>query len=185
MSLDMSRDWGQREVPENIEVSENCFVQSASVFSLFRSRMRPGLIMGRGSGIYSESQLVVGSSGVVEIGEYACLNSTSILCERKVSIGKNCLIAWGSVISDCHFAKLDRSDRYRSGKHLWPLDDNIALPVVLEDNVWIGFDAVVLPGARIGTGSVIGSKTVIDSDVPPFSVVAGCPPRLIRTLDPS
>lgn len=180
MKPDMSHDWLQRPLPKNIEVAPDCFIQSAFVFGLFRSEALPGLTMKRGSGIYSQSQLVVGPKGVVEIGEYTCLNSTSILCEHKITIGKNCLLAWGSVITDCHLA--DRRQFAGSDSKLWPLDSRDARPVVLEDNVWIGFGAVVLPGVHIGAGSVIGCKSVISSDVPQRSVVAGSPPRLIRTL---
>ncbi|MBA3240939.1 MAG: hypothetical protein H0T60_06900, partial [Acidobacteria bacterium] len=55
--------------------------------------------------------------------------------------------------------------------------------VVLEDNVWVGFDAVVLPGVRLGRGSVVGCKTVIAEDVPPYAVVVGSPARVVRYLD--
>jgi acetyltransferase-like isoleucine patch superfamily enzyme len=56
--------------------------------------------------------------------------------------------------------------------------------VVIEDNVWVGFDTVILPGVRLGRGCVIGCKTVIAADVPPYAVVAGSPPRVIRMLAP-
>jgi acetyltransferase-like isoleucine patch superfamily enzyme len=181
-ALDMSHDWLQRPLPANIEVAQDCFIQSAQVFGLFHSRVSPGLVMGRGSGIYSQSQLLVGENGLVEIGDYACLNSSTILCERSVRIGAHCLLAWGSVISDCEpglagpvsWPGSTASGGFPVGAH--------PRPVILEDNVWVGFGAVILPGVRIGRDSIIGSKTVIDSDVPPRSVVAGSPARLIRTL---
>lgn len=184
MPLDMSHDWSGRPLPENIQVSDDCFIQSALMFSLFRSGMQPGLVMGHGSGIYSESQVVVGPAGRVEIGDYACLNSTSILCEQSISIGRHCLLAWGSVVTDCSFAHGGAWAHAAQAKKHWPLDDRDPRPVVLEDNVWIGFEAVILPGVRIGEGSIIGSKTVIDADVPPYSIMAGSPPRLVRTLRP-
>ena len=58
------------------------------------------------------------------------------------------------------------------------------LPVVLEDNVWVGFDSVVLPGVRLGRGCIIGSKTVISEAVEPYAVVVGSPPRVVRYLEP-
>jgi len=58
-------------------------------------------------------------------------------------------------------------------------------PVVVEDNVWIGFDAVILPGVRLGRGCIVGCKSVVHEDVPPYSVVGGDPARIIRAnLDP-
>src|SRR5260221_9818507 len=59
-----------------------------------------------------------------------------------------------------------------------------ARPIHIERNVWIGFDSCVLPGVRIGEGSVVGARSVVVEDVPPFSVVAGNPARLIRRLEP-
>jgi tetrahydrodipicolinate N-succinyltransferase len=57
-------------------------------------------------------------------------------------------------------------------------------PVHIGRNVWIGFDACVLPGVSIGDGSVVGAKSVVTEDVPPYTVVAGNPARVIRRLQP-
>jgi len=57
-----------------------------------------------------------------------------------------------------------------------------ARPVVIEDEVWIGFNALVLPGVRVGTQSVIGAGAVVTRDVPPRSVTAGNPARVLRSL---
>jgi acetyltransferase-like isoleucine patch superfamily enzyme len=48
--------------------------------------------------------------------------------------------------------------------------------------VWIGFDACVLPGVTVGEGAVVGAKSVVSQDVPPFTVVGGNPARVIRRL---
>ncbi len=53
-------------------------------------------------------------------------------------------------------------------------------PVVIEDDVWIGMRAIILPGVRIGTGAIIGAAAVVTRDVPPFAVVAGVPARVLR-----
>jgi acetyltransferase-like isoleucine patch superfamily enzyme len=52
--------------------------------------------------------------------------------------------------------------------------------IVIEDNVWIGANAVILQGIRIGTGSIIGAGAVVTHDVEPYSVMGGVPARLIR-----
>jgi acetyltransferase-like isoleucine patch superfamily enzyme len=51
---------------------------------------------------------------------------------------------------------------------------------VIEDDVWIGAGAIILDGVRVGTGSVIGAGSVVTEDLPPFSVVAGSPAKVIR-----
>lgn len=53
-------------------------------------------------------------------------------------------------------------------------------PIVIEDDVWIGARVIILPGVRVGTGSVIGAGSVVTHDVEPFSIVAGNPAKLIR-----
>jgi len=53
-------------------------------------------------------------------------------------------------------------------------------PIVIEDDVWIGFQAVILPGVTIGRGSIVGAGTVVTKDVAPYSSVGGVPARLIR-----
>jgi acetyltransferase-like isoleucine patch superfamily enzyme len=56
-------------------------------------------------------------------------------------------------------------------------------PVRIEDNVWVGFDSVVMGGLTIGRGAIIGCKTVISEDIPPYAIVVGNPPRIVRFLD--
>jgi acetyltransferase-like isoleucine patch superfamily enzyme len=57
-------------------------------------------------------------------------------------------------------------------------------PVIIEDDVWLGTNAVVLPGVRVGRGAIVGAGAVVTRDVPPFTVVAGVPARAVRTLEP-
>ena len=55
-------------------------------------------------------------------------------------------------------------------------------PVVIEDNVWIGEFAAIMKGVTIGRGSVVGCHCVVTKDVPPYSVVAGNPARVVKSL---
>jgi maltose O-acetyltransferase len=52
--------------------------------------------------------------------------------------------------------------------------------VIIEDDVWIGYRATILPGVKIGKGSVIGAGAVVTKDVSPYSVVGGVPAKLIK-----
>jgi len=60
-------------------------------------------------------------------------------------------------------------------------------PVVIEDHVWIGMRAIVLPGVRVGRGAVIAAGAVVTGDVAPLDIVAGIPARKVgnRSLDPA
>jgi acetyltransferase-like isoleucine patch superfamily enzyme len=55
-------------------------------------------------------------------------------------------------------------------------------PVIIEDGVWIGEGACVLPGVRVGRFAIVGANAVVTRDVPPYTVVGGVPARPIRTL---
>lgn len=57
-------------------------------------------------------------------------------------------------------------------------------PIVIEDNVWIGINSTVLPGVKVGYGSIVGAQSVVTRDVPPMTIVAGNPARIIRKIEP-
>jgi acetyltransferase-like isoleucine patch superfamily enzyme len=54
-------------------------------------------------------------------------------------------------------------------------------PVIIEDDVWLGAGVVVIDGSRIGHGSIVGSGAVVTGTIPPFSIAAGVPARVIKT----
>ena len=56
-------------------------------------------------------------------------------------------------------------------------------PIVIEDKVWIGIGATVLPGVHIGYGSIIGANSVVTHDVPPMTIVGGNPAKLIKAIE--
>ncbi len=55
-------------------------------------------------------------------------------------------------------------------------------PVIIEDNVWIGEKASIMPGVTIGKGSIIAANSVVTHDVPPYSIVGGIPAKIIKQL---
>lgn len=56
-------------------------------------------------------------------------------------------------------------------------------PVVIEDDVWVGANAVILPGVTIGTHSVVAAGSVVSQSIPPYSVCAGVPARVVKQYD--
>jgi len=58
-------------------------------------------------------------------------------------------------------------------------------PIRIGDNVWIGGNVSILPGVTIGENCVIGAGSVVNKDIPPHSVAAGVPCRVIKSLEPS
>lgn len=60
----------------------------------------------------------------------------------------------------------------------------VASPLTIENNVWIGEGVSVLPGTKIGEGSIIGANAVVSKDIPPLSVAAGIPAKVIKRFNP-
>ena len=54
--------------------------------------------------------------------------------------------------------------------------------VIIEDNVWIGEGAMIMPGVRVGKGSIIAANSVVTKDIPAYSVAAGTPAKIIKTM---
>ncbi len=57
-------------------------------------------------------------------------------------------------------------------------------PIVIEDKAWIGINATILPGVRIGYGAIVGANSVVTHDVEPMTVVGGNPARFIKRITP-
>jgi acetyltransferase-like isoleucine patch superfamily enzyme len=182
-------DWYDGEVPANVCIGEGAHVETTFSFSCFRSRREPGLTLGRGSAVYTQTLFDVGEQGRVTIGDFTLVNGGLICSDRRVEIGSYALLSWGIVIMDSYRVPREagaRREVLRSvagasmGRSVFV--DHDARPVVIGDNVWIGFDACILPGVTIGRGSVVGAKSVVAQDVEPYTVVAGSPAAVVKEL---
>jgi acetyltransferase-like isoleucine patch superfamily enzyme len=183
-------DWFPGVVPANVEFGKDSRLDSTYSLATFYSEQPVGLRLGHAAGIYRNSIVAAGPAGRIEIGPYTCLNCAQLVCYDRITIGTHCLLSWGVVVCDswlpsdatieCRQAMLRA---LASDPRRWLMPAEPPRPVVLEDNVWIGFDSVVLPGVRIGEGAVVGCKSTVTADVAPYTIVAGNPARMIRSLD--
>lgn len=97
---------------------------------------------------------------------------------KRVEIGNNVLIASRVYISD-H----DHGDFSKKSLSLKPAEREIVQKdVFIEDSVWVGEGVSILKGVRIGKGSVIGAGAVVTKNVPPYSLVAGVPAKVIKRI---
>lgn len=187
----LEHDWYAGGIPGNVRLGKNVYIDTAYGFASFASEREPGLTLGDASGAYDRTSFIVGRRGRINVGAYTVLNGTYLVCQDEINIGSHCLIAWGSVFTDCWLDSNVPLAARHEVLHRASLDPSRKLeavatprPITLEDNVWVGFDSVVLPGVRINRGAVVGCKTIISEDVPPYAVVVGNPARVIRFLDP-
>ena len=117
----------------------------------------------------------------VEIGEGAVIMMGAILNIGAV-VGKRTMIDMGAVLGgratvgdDCHIG----AGAVLAGV----VEPASATPVVVEDGVLVGANAVVIEGVRIGAGAVVAAGAVVTEDVPPNAVVAGTPARVVKMKD--
>ena len=183
-------DWYPGTVPENVLVDDSAYVETTFSFQFYRSERAGGVEYGRGASTYLGTMFDVGPRGCVKLGDYALVHGARIICDSEILIGDYALISWNVVLMDTYRVPYE-ADKRRAELELVPTRelrlahaDGPARPIRIERNVWIGFDACVLPGVTIGEGAVVGAKSVVTTDVAPFTVVAGNPARFIRSLNP-
>ncbi|MGH2829194.1 MAG: acyltransferase [Actinomycetota bacterium] len=117
----------------------------------------------------------------IQIGDRVVINSfTHIGAMHSIVLGNDVGIASGVCIEDHHYL----FEGAGTGRPLKKQPFRVAA-VVLEDGCMIGEHAVILPGVTVGANSWVGANAVVTEDVPPYSIVAGVPARVVRKLDPS
>ena len=114
----------------------------------------------------------------IRIGGGTFLNiGVMVAALELVEIGEHCMFANGCFISD-------GSHRFDDPHKPVPWQGFTTKgPTRIGDNVWCGAHAVITSGLTIGERSVIGANSVVTSDIPPFSIAAGTPARVLRTIE--
>lgn len=140
----------------------------------------------------------------IELGDYATVIATPDSRVRlsvwsagrgrgRIAIGDYCLLCPGIRVSSAASIRIGDSCMLASRVYITDADwhglyDRISLgnsdPVVIGSNVWLGDSAIVCKGVSIGDNSVVGAGAVVVHDIPPNTVAAGNPARMIRSLDP-
>ena len=118
---------------------------------------------------------------LIRIGQDVRVNDhVHIGATRSITIGDRVLIASKVFISDHNHGSYSGAGPQSDPKlppHERPLS---AAPVVIEDDVWLGESVAVLPGVRIGRGSIIGALTTVTRDIPPYCIAVGSPARVVK-----
>ncbi len=130
-----------------------------------QARIEPGAIIRDNVIIGKNAVIMMGAIiniGAV-IGDGTMIDMGAVLGGR-ATVGKNCHVGAGAVLAGV-------------------IEPASAKPVIVEDNVLIGANAVVIEGVHIGENSVVAAGAVVIEDVPPGKVVAGCPARIIKDKD--
>ncbi|MBA3406114.1 MAG: acyltransferase [Gemmatimonadaceae bacterium] len=175
-------DWFDARIPENVEAGEGSVIDSAFCLKHYFATGAVGLRVGRHVTIWRTS-LAADTNGVIEIGDHCYIANASLACSSRITIGSYVMIAGGVTIADSDFHPLGPAARVADSVALSPIGDRRrrpaieARPVVIEDDVWIGYNATVLKGVRIGAGAVVAPGSVVIRDVASGVLVSGNPAR--------
>lgn len=112
-------------------------------------------------------------SSYIKLGEKVFIgHACEFVCNTKIVIGSNCLIA-----SNCTINDTGHEFNRNANINLQPITGK---EIIIEDDVWIGTSCVILQGVTIGKGSVIAAGSVVNKSVPSYEVWAGVPARFIK-----
>jgi 2,3,4,5-tetrahydropyridine-2-carboxylate N-succinyltransferase/tetrahydrodipicolinate N-acetyltransferase len=167
-------DWGdvskalaaQSEDVEDVVIESDCRNSAIPLLDMkdIKARIEPGAVIrdrveiGEGAVIMMGAVINIGAV----VGAGTMIDMGAILGGR-ATIGKNCHIGAGAVLAGV-------------------IEPPSAKPVVVEDNVLVGANAVVLEGIHVGEGAVVAAGAVVIEDVPARTVVAGVPARVVKDV---
>lgn len=129
--------------------------------------------------------------GKITIGENTYIGQNTIIQSKEsVKIGNCVIIANNVLIVDNNNHPTDPDMRYQMSMcedfihdELWSWKYAESKPIIVEDNVWIGRDSRILKGVTIGKGSIVALGAVVTKDVPPYTIVAGNPAKVVKELN--
>ena len=151
----------------HLEIENNCRNSAIPMLNLkdIQARIEPGAIIREQVEIGKNAVIMMGAIiniGAV-IGDGTMIDMGAVLGGR-ATVGNNCHVGAGAVLAGV-------------------VEPASATPVIVEDNVLIGANAVVIEGCRIGHNAVVAAGAIVVSDVPANAVVAGCPAKIIKMKD--
>lgn len=169
----LPHDWFPRPLPDNVVIGERSWCYSSYAFLHYRSRRPCGVRVGHDSGIYHGTFFELGPEGEVEVGNYTTLVGAIICTSARVVISDYAFISHEVILADSPAAR-----PFEPGTDLSP--DSVQSPTIyVGKNAWIGARAMLLNGASIGEGAIVGAAAWVNFEVPPYAIVAGNPARVV------
>jgi len=142
-----------------------CDVPYKSVLSMDKNA---ALIIKGNFDITSGCHIKIMNGAVLELGSGYIHSNVTIDCYKKISIGNNVAISKDVIIRDSDSHKI-------IGK-----ESQMTRPIKIGNHVWVGTRVIILKGVTIGDGAIIAAGAVVTRDVPPRTIVAGIPAKIIR-----
>ncbi len=151
-------------------------------------QLRAGNSLAIGEGSIFEGSIVGEREGVsITIGRNTFIGASVIACAARIEIGDDVLISWGCVIVDHNSHSIlwsqrqnDVKDWYQNAGKDWT--NVVVKPVRIGDKAWLGLNVIVLKGVEIGEGAIVAAGSVVTKSIPPWTMAAGNPARVVREI---
>lgn len=176
--------WSHGAPPPNVQLGDDTIISGDLAFKRFHSREADALIIGA-HGTMDGVHFDLGEKGRMTVGDYCYFTNAVLLCELEIRIGNYVVIGWNTTIADTDFHPLAPAERIADAMACSPLGKGrprpeiLKKPVIIEDDVWIGPNATILKGVRIGSGAWIEAGSLVTRDVPPRTRIMGNPAQII------
>ena len=176
--------WANGQLPANVRLGANTLITADYAFKRFRSKQPDALVNGANATM-DGVHFAIEPGGRVLIGDYCYFTNAVLLCELELRIGNYVVIGWNTTIADSDFHPLSPAERVADAVACSPLGEGrprpeiAKKPVIIENDVWVGPNATILKGVRIGAGSWIEAGSLVTRDVPPGSRVLGNPAQIV------
>lgn len=148
-------------------VNDNCLKKNGRS-TVIRVDQHGKLKTNESFSIYYDGDIIVFENGELELGGGYFNSNVKVRCKNKIKIGNNVAIAHDVTIMDSDAHAIDYEGHQMSQ------------PITIGDNVWIGSRAMILKGVNVGEGSIVAAGAIVTKDVPPNTIVAGSPAKVIR-----
>ena len=167
----LEHDWWPSPLPDNVSVGEGSWVYSSYAFLHYASSRPRGVTVGARSGVYQGTFFDLGRDGEVHIGDYCTIAGPIFAGDVRVEIGNYSMVSYQVLFAESQWA-------------IPAAGGGEQRDIYVGEDAWIGARAVLLSGARLGRGAIVGACAMVDFEVPPFAIVAGDPARIVSWARP-
>jgi acetyltransferase-like isoleucine patch superfamily enzyme len=151
----------------------------------------PKLISIDANSVLRGELIIFPHGGKISIGKDCYLGEGSkIWSTESIEIGNRVFISHNVNIHDNNAHSIDPQLRHKHFLEIMttghPRENNVDIisqPITIADDVWIGFNSIILKGVNIGRGAIVAAGSVITKDIPEFSIVAGNPAKVVKNIE--
>ncbi len=178
----IKHDWYPRGLPPGFEFGKDCYIDTSYSCLHCDPEAQNPIKIGHHTEVLTGTYFDLGPKAHVEIGNFSAVGNCILRAESEITIGNYVMVSFDVVITDCE--RITPVSVNQPCFKRFPPANCPPQPVRIGDYVWIGFKVMILAGVTIGDGAIIGAGSVVSEDVPPMTVVAGNPARIVKRMGP-